>query len=163
MKLDIKIQKYVKLRIVKYALRENGSTDYHEGKEYLKTYDLPRDLYERKKWVMRWRTAWFQCRYPKNEVFMSLSFYDNKSGDDLELEPLLNRLVSAKRMVTKLQNAIAEYEAEREAELIWEKEYDPFYQKGLSKLARYKEQRDLLQQQADDLKARIAYRKRKAG
>jgi len=163
MKLEIKIEKYVKLRIIKYALREDGSTDYHEGKEYLKEYDLPRELYERKQWVMRWRSAWFQCRYPKNEISRQISFYDLKSGADLELEPLLNRLVSAKRMITKLRNAIAEYEAERATELIWEKEYDTLYQKALSKLERYIGQRDKLQQEVDDLKGRTHYREKKAG
>ncbi|MFC0318706.1 MULTISPECIES: hypothetical protein [Olivibacter] len=163
MKLEIKIEKYVKLRIIKYACREDGSTDYHEGKEYLKEYDLPRELYERKQWVMRWRAAWFQCRYPRNEICRQISFYDLKSGVDLELEPVLNRLVSVKRMVTKLRNAIAEYEAERATELIWEKEYDSLYQKALSKLERYVTQRDRLQLEADNLKVRIGYAKRKAG
>ena len=34
----------------------------------LHSYDLPRELHERYRWVVRWREARLQCLYPKKQI-----------------------------------------------------------------------------------------------
>ena len=32
------------------------------------SYDLPREVYERRRWVIEWRRSKFVCQYPKGDV-----------------------------------------------------------------------------------------------
>ena len=45
------------------------------------SYDLPREVYERRNWVVRWREAKCRCQYPKDNVQCYFSFYDKRLGN----------------------------------------------------------------------------------
>ena len=64
-------------------------------------YDLPRDIYERRQWVVRWRHARLLCHYPKEN---NLFFNEN---DDEQLA----------KFRRKLQTKIEKY-AELEREVV---------------------------------------------
>lgn len=68
-------------------------------RERIYSYDLPRELYERRKWVIRWRAAKLQCQYPKDSINCYLSYYDNRLGNDLKLTDDLRTLISCKAQV----------------------------------------------------------------
>ena len=73
------------------------------------SYDLPREVYERRRWVIDWRNARLVCKYPKGNVRTCFSYYDKRLGNDYKLNDDLRRLISAKAQVTKVQRRIAEY------------------------------------------------------
>lgn len=72
-------------------------------------YDLPREVYERREWVVEWRKAKLVCQYPKGNVRTYFSYYDKRLGNDHKLNDDLRKLISAKAQVTKVQRRIAEY------------------------------------------------------
>lgn len=73
------------------------------------SYDLPREVYERRRWVIDWRNARLVCKYPKGNVRTCFSYYDKRLGNDYKLNDDLRKLISAKAQVTKVQRRIAEY------------------------------------------------------
>lgn len=73
------------------------------------SYDLPREVYERRKWVIRWREAKLVCQYPKGNVRTYFNYYDKRLGNNHKLNDDLRKLISAKAQVTKVQRRIAEY------------------------------------------------------
>ena len=85
-------------------MRPDGSHDYNT-KETLFKYDFPRAVYERRKWVITWRIAKFQCQFPKYLVTSFYCFYHRKANVSLWKIPL-DKLVAAKRMVTQITNAM---------------------------------------------------------
>lgn len=84
------------------------------------SYDLPREVYERRNWVVRWREAKCRCQYPKDNVQCYFSFYDKRLGNTPELTEDLRTLVSAKAQVTRQQRKIDEY-------VEWHKANDLFF------------------------------------
>lgn len=82
---------------------ENGNT------VRIFSYDLPREVYERRRWVIDWRNAKLVCQYPKGNVCTYFSYYDKRLGNDHKLTDDLRKLISAKAQVTKVQRKIAEY------------------------------------------------------
>lgn len=73
------------------------------------SYDLPREVYERRNWVVRWREAKCRCQYPKDNVQCYFSFYDKRLGNDQKLSDDLRKLISCKAQVSKQQRLIDEY------------------------------------------------------
>lgn len=73
------------------------------------SYDLPREIYDRKRWVMEWRKAKLVCKYPKGNVRYTLSFYDKRLGLDTRINEDLKRLLAAKAQVTRVRRKIEEY------------------------------------------------------
>lgn len=73
------------------------------------SYDLPRKVYERKQWVIRWRAAKLQCQYPKDTICTYTSYYDKRLGNYPNLTKDLRTLISVKALVTKQQRKIDEY------------------------------------------------------
>lgn len=73
------------------------------------SYDLPREVYERRRWVIEWRKSRFVCQYPKGNVRLFFSYYDKRLGKDTRLNEDLRLLISAKAQVTKAQRNIDEY------------------------------------------------------
>lgn len=73
------------------------------------SYDLPREVYERRKWVIRWREAKLICQYPKDQIRTFFCYYDKRLGNNTKLNDDLRRLISAKAMVTKVQRRIDTY------------------------------------------------------
>ena len=76
---------------------------------------LVRELYEHRKWVVEWRKAKLVCQYPKGCVRYTLHFYDKRLGNNIQLNKDLNRLISAKAQVTKVQRNIDKYVAYNKA------------------------------------------------
>lgn len=109
---ELKIDKWV--IITYYRIKENG------GHEAIFKYDLPRDIWQKWIWVINWRGAFLTCKYPRGGVFNTLYFYDKHSGESLDITGCLNRLISAKAQVTKVQRAIANYVA-------WNRENNMFF------------------------------------
>ena len=75
------------------------------------SYDLPREIYDRKRWVMEWRKAKLICQFPKGNVRYTLSFYDKRLGLDMRMNEDLKRLLAAKAQVTRIRRKIEEYVA----------------------------------------------------
>ena len=97
---ELKIENWVQISIC-YGHGHQSVTLY--------TYDLPREVYERRMWVIRWRMAKLQCQYPKQIVSTSLYFYDKRSGESLEVSSCLSKLISDKAQITKAERKMNEY------------------------------------------------------
>lgn len=97
---ELKIENWVQISIC-YGHDHQSVTLY--------TYDLPREVYERRMWVIRWRVARLQCQYPKQIVSTSLYFYDKRSGESLEVSSCLSKLISAKAQIAKAERKMNEY------------------------------------------------------
>ena len=52
----------------------------------LHSYDLPRELHERYRWVVRWREARLQCLYPRKHIHTYYSYYDKRRFQLLPVE-----------------------------------------------------------------------------
>lgn len=85
---------------------ENGKRD--ETRVALWSFDMPRDMYLQPLTKRRigWIGARFQYFNPKLIFSHCLSFYDKKTGLDLNYKSAMSRLISAKGQVTKVTNAI---------------------------------------------------------
>ena len=66
----MKIEKWVCITI-EYRTKERQRV-------VLFRYDLPRDVYERRQWVVRWRHARLLCQYPKENVQTYFSLWLNE-------------------------------------------------------------------------------------
>ena len=97
---ELKIEQWVEVTIY-YGYAEKQVSLYH--------YNLPREIYFRYQWVIRWRMAKLQCQYPKQIVSTSLYFYDMRSGESLEVSSCLSKLISAKAQITKAERRMNEY------------------------------------------------------
>lgn len=105
----------------------------------LYTYDLPREVYERRMWVIRWRMAKLQCQYPKQIVSTSLYFYDKRSGESMGLNSCLSKLISAKAQVTKAERMMKNYiEQNRQNNMFFDEYTDEELVKFREKLERKK-------------------------
>lgn len=99
-------------------------------------YDLPREVYERRDWAIRWREAKLRCKYPKDNVQCYFSFYDKRIGNDKNLTADLKKLISCKAKVTRQQRIIDDYVAyQRANNLFFDENSDKMLVKMLNKLA----------------------------
>jgi hypothetical protein len=105
---EMGIQKWVHISIFRVIVNNDGRSQW-DNKILLYEYNIPRTIYDRKQWILRWRTAKFQCQYPRDTINLSLSFYDKTSGIELAWNSVLNKLIAAKRNITKMRNKMAEY------------------------------------------------------
>lgn len=127
---ELKIENWVQISIC-YGYGHQSVTLY--------TYDLPREVYERRMWVIRWRMAKLQCQYPKQIVSTSLYFYDKRSGESMEVNGCLSKLISAKAQITKSERTMNEYiEHNRQNNLFFDEESDEELVKFREKLERKK-------------------------
>ena len=124
-----------KLGVQRWVFISIERTDGHGSPERLFAYDLPREVYERRRWVIEWRRARLVCRYPKDNVRCYYSYYDKRLGTDHRLNNDLRRLTSAKVQVTKAQRRIDEYVAYNRANnLFFDEDTDADLQKARAKL-----------------------------
>lgn len=72
-------------------------------------YDLPRNVYERREWVVRWRYARFVCLYPRENVRTYFSYYDRRTGLGTDFGSALSRLSAAKARITIAKRKEQEY------------------------------------------------------
>ena len=125
---ELEVQRWVFVSIE----RIDGSCNYVR----LFSYDLPREVYERRKWVVEWRKSRFVCQYPKGNVRCYWHYYDKRLGTDIRLNEDLNRLISAKAQVTKIRRKIDEYVAYNRANnLFFDEGNDADLLKAREKLA----------------------------
>lgn len=75
----------------------------------LHSYDLPRELHERYRWVIRWREARLQCLYPKRRFNTYYSYYDKRTGLRTGFNSGLSRLSAAKAQISIAERKEREY------------------------------------------------------
>ncbi len=110
-------------------------------KEKLYSYDLPRDMFWRYQWVIKWRMAKFQCQRPKHNIVQYLSPYDKKTGVEMGgLKSPLSRLTSAKAQVTINENKLKDYIESMKQDLFFDEASDPIVAKLKCKISTYKQQ-----------------------
>lgn len=127
---ELKIEQWVEVTIY-YGYAEKQVSLYH--------YNLPREMYLRYQWVIRWRMAKLQCQYPKQIVSTSLYFYDKRSGESLEVSSCLSKLISAKAQVTKAERMMKNYiEQNRQNNMFFDESTDEELVKFREKLERKK-------------------------
>ena len=66
-------------------------------------------MLERYRWVVRWRTARFQCRFPRDTITTTYGYYDKRTGLKLDVDSCLSKLRAAKAQITlanRYQNAL---------------------------------------------------------
>lgn len=81
----------------------------------LRRYDLPREMLERYRWVIRWRTARLQCLYPRDWVTTAYRFYDKRTGLKTGFNSCLIKLAAAKAQITRAINLEKKYIAEQKS------------------------------------------------
>lgn len=74
-------------------------------------FDFPRELYERRRWVVRWRLARLQCEHPRKDVSTYFSYYDKRTGLKTDFNSCISKLTSAKAQVTKAKRSEEKYVA----------------------------------------------------
>lgn len=98
---ELKIEKWVYISI---EYRTNT-----RDRIVLYTYDLPRNLYERRSWVIRWRMARLQCLHPKEDIHPYFSYYDKRTGLRTDFNSLLSKLSAAKAQITIAEKKEKDY------------------------------------------------------
>ena len=127
---ELKVKQWVEVTIY-YGYAEKQVSLYH--------YNLPREMYFRYEWVIRWRMAKLQCQYPKQIIGISLYHYDKRSGESIELNSCLSKLISAKAKITKAERRMNEYiEYNRQNNLFFDENTDEELVKFREKLERKK-------------------------
>jgi len=110
-------------------------------------YDLPREIYERYDWVIRWRKARMQCKYPKEMVWSCCSYYDKKTGWKTDFNSCLSRLASSKAQITIAKRREQEYLTyQKQNNLFFDESMDEDLVKFREKLKRKEENYNLLYQ-----------------
>lgn len=98
---ELKIEKWVYISI-EYRTKTRDRI-------VLYTYDLPRKLYERRSWVIRWRVAILQCLYPKEDIHPYFSYYDKRTGLSAGFDSALSKLSAVKAQITIAERKEKEY------------------------------------------------------
>lgn len=123
------------LGVQRWVIISIEKTDNCGNKERLFSYDLPREVYERRRWVIEWKRSRFVCKYPKGNVTCYTCYYDKRLGTDIRLNEDLQRLISAKAQVTKVRRKIDEYVAYNRANnMFFDEHTDADLQKAREKL-----------------------------
>ena len=127
---ELKIERWVEVTLY-YGYAEKQVSLYH--------YNLPREMYFRYQWVIRWRMAKLQCQNPKQIISISLYFYDKRSGESMEVGGCLSKLISAKAQITKAERRMNEYiEYNRKNNMFFDENTDEELIKFRNKLERKK-------------------------
>jgi hypothetical protein len=127
---ELKIEQWVEVTIY-YGYAEKQVNLYH--------YNLPREMYFRYEWVITWRMAKLQCKYPKQIISKSLYSYDKRSGEPMEVGGCLSKLISAKAQITKAEHKMNEYiEYNRQNNMFFDENTDEELVKFRNKLERKK-------------------------
>lgn len=109
---ELGIEKWVILSI------EYQTKDYR--RVVLFQYDLPRELYEKHRWVVRWRQARCQCSHPRDTIQLYHSYYDKRTGLRTDFNSCLTRLAASKAQITIAKNREQKY-------LSWQKQNNLFF------------------------------------
>lgn len=104
---EIRIEPYVKVSIGFY--KGGKQTAREDNFVLLYEYDIPREMYFAKYWIIRWRTARFQCQYPRENVEHYLCFYEKKSGFDEHKKELLQKITNHFIQIKRQEKALQEH------------------------------------------------------
>lgn len=130
------MEKERELEVQRWVLISIERKTAHYRYERLFSYDLPVEVFMRRRWVIEWRRAKLVCRYPKDNVRCFMSYYDRRLGMDTRLSEDLRRLASAKAQVAKAQRAIDAYVVySRAHDLFFDEDTDESLRKAREKLA----------------------------
>lgn len=91
-----------------------------ETQELVYTYDLPRDMYFDKYWIIRWRLARLICQYPKDDITEYIIPYDKTTGLKVGFNSCLTRLAAIKAQITMLENERADYISSQQMQLFFD-------------------------------------------
>lgn len=129
---ELKIKRWVYISI---EYKEDGKIEPVR----LFSYNLPREVYERRRWVVRLRLAQLQCQHPKHYVKCFYSYYDRRSGELLGFGCCLSKLIAAKAQVTKAEKVMRDYiERSRQNNIFFDENTDEELIKFRNKLERKK-------------------------
>lgn len=147
----MKVERWVKITISVVPNNQQGKPDYQAHRGVAHSYDLPRELYDRRRWIVNWRHAKIQCMHPRNSIRVGYNYYDKKTGLELSYKSELSKLISTKGQITKIRNVLKAYEEKQSKFLFWEKEHDKRYQKTLNKLKSYEDKLNVLEKEVSEL------------
>ena len=106
----------------------------------LHSYDLPKELHEKYRWVIRWREARLQCLHPKETVCCYYCYYDNRTGLKTRFNSCLSKLAAAKAQITIAERREKEYlDYQRQNNLFFDEQTDGELIKFRAKLRTKKE------------------------
>ncbi len=108
--------------------RKDETTDYH-NRHFLKEVTFTRRSLEDRKWYVPWVTALFQVRFPKYHIMVLHAYTNIFIGKEVVHK---RKISAAKAQITKVKNAIIEYNNKKASELFSEKtDIDNFLERKL--------------------------------
>ena len=130
---ELSIERWDKITIYRAGDKEGDSI-------YLYHYDLPRHIAEKYDWVIRWRAARLQCRYPRYRITVYHSPYSKVMGENIGMQKDIDTFVAAKAQLTKQQHFIDNYIYYQKANnLFFDEDTDEQLIKARAKLLKKKE------------------------
>lgn len=137
---ELKIEKWVYIS-VEYRPQARDRIVLH-------TYDLPRVLYERRSWIVRWRVARLQCLHPQEDIHPYFSYYDKRTGLSTGFDSALSKLSVTKAQISIAERKEKEYiEYQRANNLFFDELIDGQLIRFREKLQMKKEKHAALEQQ----------------
>lgn len=129
---ELKIEQWVFISI------EYKDADGHTHR--LHSYDLPRELYEKYRWVVRWREARLQCLHPRETVSTYYSYYDKRTGLKTGFNSCLSKLAATKAQITLAERKEKAYlDYQKQNNLFFDEQTDEELIKFQTKLRTKKE------------------------
>lgn len=114
---ELKIEQWVFISI------EYKDADGHTHR--LHSYDLPRELHEKYRWVVRWREARLQCLYPRETISGYYCYYDKRTGLKTGFNSCLSKLAAAKAQITIAERKEKDYlDYQRQNNLFFDEQTD---------------------------------------
>ena len=107
--------------------------------ELVFSYDLPRDMYWEKQWVVRWRLAKLICQYPREDITQYIIPYDKSSGLKVGFGSCLSKLAAIKAHITMLENERKDYIASQQGQLFFDESTDAHLLRIAEKMQSQKE------------------------
>lgn len=130
---ELSIERWDKITIYRAGDKEGDSI-------FLYHYDLPRHIAEKYDWVIRWRAARLQCRYPRYRITVYHSPYSKVMGENIGMQKDIDTFVAAKAQFTKQQHDIDGYISYQKANnMFFDEDTDEQLKKAKAKLLRKKE------------------------
>lgn len=114
---ELKIEQWVFISI------EYKDADGHTHR--LHSYDLPRELHEKYRWVVRWREARLQCLYTRETISGYYCYYDKRTGLKTGFNSCLSKLAAAKAQITIAERKEKDYlDYQRQNNLFFDEQTD---------------------------------------
>lgn len=121
----------------------------------LHQYELPRDLHEKYRWVIRWRKARLQCLYPRESIELYHSYYDKRTGMKTDFNSCLSKLAASKAQITIAKKREQEYlHFQKQNNLFFDENTDEDLIKFREKLKKKEENYNLLYQNIQNVAER---------